>query len=71
MTATYADFIAHKHPAPTFAGPDVKPGDVHPMQHDRRWLGCELKPSYWQTAVKNLTDLEADMAIPSLMDVPG
>lgn len=33
MTA-YADFIAHKHPAPTFVGPDVKPDDVHPMLHD-------------------------------------
>jgi hypothetical protein len=30
----YADFIAHKHPAPTFVGPDVKTDDVHPMLHD-------------------------------------
>jgi hypothetical protein len=33
MTA-YADFIAHKHPAPTFAGPDVTPSDVHETLHD-------------------------------------
>ena len=32
--STYADFIAHKHPAPTFVGPDIKPGNVHPMLHD-------------------------------------
>jgi len=32
--STYADFIAHKHPAPTFVGPDVKPDDVHPILHD-------------------------------------
>jgi DNA modification methylase len=35
----------------------------------RRGLGIELKPSYWQTAVNNLTDLEAEMNIPTLMDV--
>ncbi len=25
----------------------------------RRFIGCELKPSYWQTAVKNLRSIEA------------
>lgn len=34
----------------------------------RRAVGIELKPSYWATAVDNLTRLEADMAIPSLFD---
>jgi len=36
----------------------------------RRGLGIELKPSYWQTAVNNLTGLEAEMNIPTLMDAP-
>lgn len=29
-------------------------------------IGCELKPSYWQTAVKNLEALDAEMAMPDL-----
>ena len=33
MTA-YTEFLAHKHPVPTFAGPDVKPANVHPTLHD-------------------------------------
>jgi DNA modification methylase len=36
----------------------------------RHGLGIELKPSYWQTAVNNLTGLEAEMNIPTLMDAP-
>jgi len=35
----------------------------------RRAIGCELKPSYWRTAVDNLTRLEADLKIPSLFDM--
>lgn len=31
-------------------------------------LGCELKPSYWRTAVDNLTALEAELSHPSLFD---
>lgn len=27
------------------------------LQHDRRFIGCELKPSYWKTAVRNLTNV--------------
>jgi DNA modification methylase len=34
----------------------------------RRAIGIELKPSYWRTAVDNLTRLEADMEVPSLFD---
>lgn len=34
----------------------------------RRAIGIELKPSYWRTAVENLTDLESEMAVPSLFD---
>ena len=34
----------------------------------RRGVGCELKPSYWQTAVANLRKLDDEMSIPSLFD---
>lgn len=34
----------------------------------RRAVGIELKPSYWRTAVDNLTDLEARLTGPSLLD---
>lgn len=34
----------------------------------RRAVGCELKPSYWRTAVDNLTNLELEMDIPTLFD---
>lgn len=35
----------------------------------RRGLGVELKPSYWRTAVNNLRELDAEMAVPSLFDL--
>lgn len=35
----------------------------------RRGIGCELKPSYWRTAVGNLTDLEEQMNLPTLFDM--
>jgi DNA modification methylase len=34
----------------------------------RRGIGCELKPSYWHTAVNNLTNLEEQLSMPSLFD---
>lgn len=34
-------------------------------------VGCELKPSYWRTAVDNLRRLDADMDAPALLDVDG
>ncbi len=34
----------------------------------RRAVGIELKPSYWQTAVDNLTHLESEMEAPGLFD---
>jgi DNA modification methylase len=34
----------------------------------RRGIGCELKPSYWRTAVANLTRLEAEMEMPTIFD---
>lgn len=35
----------------------------------RRAVGIELKPSYWRTAVDNLTELEAELSAPSLFDL--
>lgn len=37
-------------------------------QLGRYGLGCELKPSYWQTAVDNLRTLDAEMSEPTLWD---
>ncbi|HEX8489340.1 MAG TPA: site-specific DNA-methyltransferase [Propionibacteriaceae bacterium] len=34
----------------------------------RYGLGCELKPSYWQTAVDNLRRLDAEMDAPTIFD---
>lgn len=39
------------------------------VKRGRRAVGIELKPSYWQTAVDNLTRLESDMAMPQLFDL--
>ncbi|MBE7193769.1 MAG: site-specific DNA-methyltransferase [Gordonia polyisoprenivorans] len=38
------------------------------VKRGRRAIGIELKPSYWSTAVDNLTRLEAEMTAPSLFD---
>ena len=32
----------------------------------RRFIGCELKPSYWRQAVKNLEDIEREITAPAL-----
>lgn len=34
----------------------------------RRFVGCELKASYWRTAVKNLERAEHEASLPSLLD---
>ena len=39
------------------------------VKHGRRFIGCELKPSYWDTACRYLRDAEDEMALPSLFDV--
>ena len=39
------------------------------VRHGRVGVGCELKPSYWRTAVSNLEALEAEMELPTLLDV--
>jgi len=36
------------------------------IKQGREAVGCELKPSYYTTAVRNLEDLEATMGAPSL-----
>jgi len=38
------------------------------LREGRRAVGCELKPSYWRTAVDNLTRLETEISTPTLMD---
>ncbi len=38
------------------------------VKHHRRFVGCELKPSYWRTAVENLTKAENERDLPSLFD---
>ena len=37
----------------------------------RRSVGCELKPSYWHTAVDNMRALDAALEMPSLFDDDG
>lgn len=39
------------------------------VKHGRRGLGIELKPSYWRTAVNNMRALDAQMSVPTLMDI--
>lgn len=41
------------------------------LKHGRRFVGCELKGSYWKTAVENLTRAESDASAPSLFDLAG
>jgi DNA modification methylase len=41
------------------------------VQRGRRFVGCELKPSYWRTAVANLTAAQSQVEEPSLFDAGG
>lgn len=41
------------------------------VSQGRRFVGCELKPSYWQTAVDNLRRAEAAVSAPTLFDDAG
>lgn len=36
------------------------------VKHGRKFIGCELKPSYWQTACQYLEDAEAEVTMPNL-----
>lgn len=38
------------------------------IQHNRRFVGVELKPSYWRTAVDNLRRAESESNTPALFD---
>ncbi len=39
------------------------------IRKGRRFIGCELKPSYWAVAVQNLQRTELELSAPSLFDV--
>ena len=39
------------------------------LRHGRQFIGCELKPSYWQTAVTNLRRAEQDAKTGTLFEV--
>ncbi len=41
------------------------------IQHGRRFVGVELKPSYWVTACENLRLAEHAASLPSLFDEPA
>lgn len=41
------------------------------IRHGRRSISCELKPSYWRTAVRNLQDAERGASRPTIFDVDG
>ncbi len=38
------------------------------VKHGRRFIGCELKPSYWATACDNLARAEREANMPTLLD---
>lgn len=38
------------------------------IEQGRRFVGCELKPSYWRTAVTNLREAEERVNTPTLLD---
>lgn len=38
------------------------------VKHGRRFVGCELKPSYWQSGVKNLREAERLVNLPTLFE---
>lgn len=40
------------------------------VKNHRRFIGVELKPSYWQTAVDNLRQAEYEASLPTLFDEP-
>ena len=44
---------------------------VEAIRHGRRFVGCELKPSYWQSACENLAAVEEELTRPSLLDGVG
>jgi len=44
---------------------------VGAIRRGRRFIGCELKPEYWQVACKNLQHAEDDANAPLLFDLDG
>lgn len=53
----------------TFAG--IGSEGVVSVRLGRRFIGCELKRSYWQTAVANLEKAEAETLTPALFETSG
>lgn len=43
---------------------------VETIKQKRRFVGIELKPSYWRVAVENLRRAEHEVALPTLFDAP-
>lgn len=41
---------------------------VEAIRHGRQFIGCELKPSYWKSAVDNLRAAQEEAERPSLLD---
>jgi len=41
------------------------------LLHGRRFVGCELKPSYWRTACANLERAAVTAGTPTLLDTPA
>lgn len=75
---TYADFLATKkravrlwsNPGETVLSPFAGIGSEghEAVRLGRDFIGIELKPSYWQTAAKNLAKAEAERNLPNLFD---
>jgi DNA modification methylase len=42
---------------------------VESIRHGRAFMGIELKPSYWRTAVDNLRIVEEEITTPTLLDI--
>lgn len=68
MTA-YEQFLARKQRQHAPAG--IGSEGYVSILHKRRFVGIELKPSYWSTAVDNLRKAEERAATPSLFDAPA
>lgn len=63
----YAEFLAKKHPAPTFVGPELTAGDVHPMLHDWqsdlvRWAVKVGRAAIWADTGLGKTVMQVEWA---------
>lgn len=80
-TVDYEEFLAQKHLNVRHAGFSVDDADLHPMLFDwqaaivrqavrmgRRFIGIELKQSYFEVACRNLHIAEERFKSPSLFE---